>query len=364
MEFEITCNNCGEKLRVDTKYVGRHGRCPRCRTKFTIREPAEPPSSRPTKKGQPSSRPIELGEGVDEASFALVFPWYIELWERLKMTPCWAISAVVHVLIISLIAGVTWQTVQEEQPDKEAGVVLKKQENDKVEYLQKEDVDRFDDLLQKLSGKPEGLGTDLQTEAPAKEEKALGIIGIGGIKDTGTSKRFVPGGGRNIKFIGVDGGAKASTVVFVVDCSGSMEGARWREVLAELRRSIEALNLRHKFSIIFFSDLGRERQMPPANTLVVASTENKEAAERFIASVSPSGGTEPSGAMERALMMKPDVIYLLTDGEFHPMVRDQIAGFNKDKRTAIFTLAFKSKAGEKLLRKIAMENRGKYKFVP
>ncbi len=86
---------------------------------------------------------------------------------------------------------------------------------------------------------------------------------------------------------------------------------------AELVRSLKDLNPGNRFHIVFYNhgtwlfDPGST----PARGLIQASPENKRRAVDFIASVDAHGQTRHVPPLEIALRMKPDVIFLLTDGE-------------------------------------------------
>jgi len=64
------------------------------------------------------------------------------------------------------------------------------------------------------------------------------------------------------------------------------------------------------------------------------------------------------------LRFQPDAIWLLSDGLFPPAAADLIRNENPNAHTQIHTIAFYDNQGEPLLRRIAEENRGRYRFVP
>ncbi len=78
----------------------------------------------------------------------------------------------------------------------------------------------------------------------------------------------------------------------------------------------------------------------------------------------PDGDTAPEDAIERALKMKPQVIYFLTDGEIPETTRDTAKKYNREHKTVIHTIAFEYEGGAEQLRGIALDSRGKYRFVP
>jgi Ca-activated chloride channel family protein len=109
--------------------------------------------------------------------------------------------------------------------------------------------------------------------------------------------------------------AHATSVVYVIDRSVSMgpSGGLVRakqEVIASLRRMPDQT----LFQIILFN---RSVEMiPPGSTtgLLPATNENKRKAADFLKSIEPEGGTQPVPALKRALALKPQVIFFLSDG--------------------------------------------------
>ena len=86
---------------------------------------------------------------------------------------------------------------------------------------------------------------------------------------------------------------------------------------AELLRSLGDLGTDNRFHILFYNhemwmfDPGRGSQ----RGLIVGTDENKRRAASFIASVYGDGRTRHVPPLEAAIRMRPDVIFLLTDGE-------------------------------------------------
>jgi hypothetical protein len=99
------------------------------------------------------------------------------------------------------------------------------------------------------------------------------------------------------------------------------------------------------------------------NLIPATRVERREVFD-WISSQSATGGTVPDEALLRALALKPDVIFFLTDAERIPrQVRTLIAEHNKDGST-VHTIAFGHKGGETLMQGIAADHRGRYRFVP
>lgn len=97
--------------------------------------------------------------------------------------------------------------------------------------------------------------------------------------------------------------------------------------------------------------------------LLNATRDNMGRLESWVNAFAGGGGTDPTEAMRQALALTPDGIFLLTDGMFPPTAVEVIRSENK-RKIIINTIGFVNPAGEPLLRQIAQENRGKYRFIP
>ena len=165
-------------------------------------------------------------------------------------------------------------------------------------------------------------------------------------------------------FFGLE--ATGNSFVYVVDRSGSMAGRKLTAAKAELIRSISALRATTKFNVVFYN---QNYFLPPGIpsghlTTFPATVANKARIIAWVQSIGPSGGTDPTQAMAYALNLKPDAVWLLSDGIFSPKVADFIQRVNAGRRTQVHTIAFGSKVGEPVLTRIARENRGRYRHVP
>ncbi len=174
------------------------------------------------------------------------------------------------------------------------------------------------------------------------------------------SDRFSVGGG---EFFGL--AAEGDRYVYVVDCSGSMSGERFEAATREIVRSTRELLPEQEFYVIFFSDEAYPMFSPASaeSGMLKAVPGNLNKLAEWVDDFSVKGGTDPSDAMDLALRLKPDVVFMLTDGGFSSAVATEVEQKNTSG-AAIFTVAFKSRSGETLLHRIANENSGKYHFVP
>jgi hypothetical protein len=157
-----------------------------------------------------------------------------------------------------------------------------------------------------------------------------------------------------------DEAAKAGKIVYLVDRSGSMTDSI-EIVKSELKRAIGDLADDKQFHVIFYSS-GPPVENEPKQ-LVAATGPNKAQAYKFIDNVVAQGETDPSVAIRRAFECKPDLIFLLTDGEFDRSIITLCKDLNKDRKIPIHTVGFVYQSGEPVLKEIAADSGGRYKFV-
>jgi hypothetical protein len=220
-----------------------------------------------------------------------------------------------------------------------------------------------------------GKGTDLEKTATTTLEAVPTVEGaLAGSSGSGTGSGHFDavaslgagGGGGSGKGVGFFGTrSRADTVVFVVDMSGSMnDGRRFDRAVDELIRSLNALVPSQKFFIFFYNGVTHPMFDQHSAKLMPATPATRTKAIKWIKTLQPDGDTAPEEAIERAIQLKPQVVYFLTDGEIPETTRDTAKKVNHDHKTVIHTIAFVTQEGAEMLRGIALDNRGKYRFVP
>ncbi len=201
-----------------------------------------------------------------------------------------------------------------------------------------------------------------------------GLGGNGTGDGTGALAPFgVPGGGGGGLTKGLfQGGGGAHKVIYVCDASGSMM-TTFDQLRAEIRRSVDSLQRSQEFNVIFFQEFTNERgqkmdkvPLSPAGLLRVNS-ENRHKLADFLGNISPQQTTNPIPALELAFQQQPELIFLLTDGDFvdNDAVINRCRELNKDKKVRISTIAYISRGDtyEKVLKQIADDSGGTFKFV-
>lgn len=164
----------------------------------------------------------------------------------------------------------------------------------------------------------------------------------------------------SIAFFGTK--SKGRRFVFIIDKSGSMMGRRFEDAKSELVKTLRALPPRAFFMIYFFNS---DSEGMPVNNMLAATPKNIEWAVAWVNSRRPFGGTDPSRSLSQSFSIRPDTIWLLSDGQFADgqMVIHQIRNSNRNRSTRVNTLAFHDPIGEAVLKQIASGNDGTYRFV-
>lgn len=109
----------------------------------------------------------------------------------------------------------------------------------------------------------------------------------------------------------------ASTFVFCIDNSNSMTRGKFETALDQLAKTITKLGPKQRYYIIFYSDTAYPLFWPrPVKELIPATPRNKTATLRWLNRVELCLKTKGREAMQLAISLNPDVIYVLGDGAF------------------------------------------------
>jgi hypothetical protein len=118
---------------------------------------------------------------------------------------------------------------------------------------------------------------------------------------------------RQASFFGMR--SRGQFFVYVVDCSESMiDDDRLPRATIELRRSVFALKEPQRFEVIFYNS--ESIPMPGGPRPRTADTQAKNLLLSWLRLIEPVGGTDPRPALKQALMLRPDAVFLLSDGAF------------------------------------------------
>src|SRR5450432_2819871 len=158
-------------------------------------------------------------------------------------------------------------------------------------------------------------------------------------------------------------------IVFVVDTSGSMAGAKMNQARKALAFCVENLNADDRFDIVRFSTEAE----PLFGKLVDADSDHRKRASDFIGDLKPIGGTAIADALQAALKMRaekserPFVVIFLTDGlpTVGARTPDEIVASVKKAGAGvrIFSFGIGSDVNTQLLDQIAENTRAFSQYV-
>ena len=171
-----------------------------------------------------------------------------------------------------------------------------------------------------------------------------------------------------VSFFGAE--AYGNKFVFVIDSSGSMRGPRWQALGVELIRAIKSLSPDQEFFIISFDAVAHPMfgLDPPKGKFLNPTSKNITRVQNWIRSIQHGKNTLPSAAMGIAMNLKPDAIFLLSDGEIRDSTVDDLTVWNRKKGEdgytqtliPIHTVLLHSQIGYATLERIAGENSGTF----
>jgi hypothetical protein len=384
MAFKFRCPACGKRLTVEES-PGAQTTCPHCNQAVTV--PADAVGSEAAGAAEAGPE-IELA-AVASATAAQGAPAQPEGeqqpeepqtgmdnvmgWLALYL-PSWGTSFILHVVIVVLMVYLSWQVPTEAPPVFEFRSAVVTAPSQKVEKKDVAKPKRPDENAPK-GGRGKGIpgpstilheynGNPIPDVGEGHMGKRLDVLGRGGGgNELGGFDGLGTGSGRG--FFGQAPKENTHKIVYIVDRSGSMTDSI-DYVKHELRESIGKLDDSTQFHVIFYST-GPALEMA-TRRLVDATDANKQKAFEFIDSVVATGETDPSQALQRAFAVGADLIYLLTDGEFDKEVVPLVKRLNPQGKVVVNTICFLYKdpdlgAGTSILKRIAQENGGQYKFI-
>lgn len=207
------------------------------------------------------------------------------------------------------------------------------------------------------AGQAEFAGRLGETTVPLYTASTLQGAGAGEGNGNGEGK----GGG----FFGRRGLGRS--FVYVVDCSGSMNyphpsewKTRFQRVKFEILKSVSNMPPENRFFIIFFN---QHAHPMPAPAMISTDPDRAQPYLAWMSRVVAQDETDPRKALQLALGLKPDVIFLLTDGAFTKKVQSSLARIQQTD-SAIHTFSFGQRAGEATLQDLSQRNGGEYHFIP
>lgn len=279
-----------------------------------------------------------------------------------------ALSLLVHLLIMGSL-----NTIYRSVPGGGGGepVEVEFATLEEIELAEHESVDLDDTVSDDLSEIADSIDdvelAEMAVESPETQlDSAVSdaVDALGGSGDGLGGEGGLSGGGAGASFFGIQAGG--NRFAFIADVSGSMSRFNRIERLQdELTRSLTTLADYSEFFVVLFSS---GKVLPPMQDgWTRASPDHVQRYVRWIERLSPGGGTRPRSAFHEvfALSPRPDVVFFMTDGEITGFEAEEVAALNREgQHVTIHTIAFGDPSSQDLLKAIASNSGGKYRFVP
>lgn len=217
-------------------------------------------------------------------------------------------------------------------------------------------------------------GVELSADSSAAEVRSMHIRVADLVQPSSSGRYALPSGVAGLAGGGSGHGAgqgiglfrgtqTANSFAYVVDASGSMSGLRMQVVLHQLNQSINELQDHQTFFVVFFSDRSFSMLWPETVEQLIAATEmNRARVLNWANTVQPNGGTRPQRALRKALMLEPEIVFFLTDGDIPKSIGRTAKQFRKPA-TRINTICIGREAATTLMKEIAVESGGEFTSV-
>jgi hypothetical protein len=300
--------------------------------------------------------------------------------QRRSKPAAWLVSAVAHVAVLVLLAAISLQTQRPKDQVALSATAVEANEASmetfSIESNEPEPVvaePAPSETEYELSPVGQIAATDFAPDAPPAPPSPAAAALSSSAMSSSAAMSLKSDSDAKIQFCGVEGGG--NHFVYLVDSSGSM-GDGFESARRELLASIEILKPDQRFYVVFFdaeSDYMRLRNPKQDESQSVNATpENKAALKRWAMRIAMDRGRAPYDPLRFALELKPDVIFLLSDGEFPQGIEDLLREENKVENlfgdshpiSIVHTISYHSKEGESRMRRIAEQNKGQYRYIP
>lgn len=248
-----------------------------------------------------------------------------------RTVPAWRVSLLVHLALLPALGFVTFSVLENDSillmtssiDDSEVAIEepvdlqIEELELDEAELEEvalepspfELDAQSLSDLIDPAQKLGAEVGADLGFADMLPGDVGTLMAGPGGGEPAGGGR-----GGRN-SFFGTP--AEGKRFLFVVDNSGSMKEGRMETTFLELMNSVSSMRRDQYFFVIFYSDRAYPLFYPdPADQLVPATKENKEKLQSWLSTVELCTGGRLIEAMELAEQLRPQVVFLLSDGAY------------------------------------------------
>jgi len=378
MGIEFQCDECGQLLNIDTE-PGASVTCPHCSAAVVVPAalaslpspqleggPPPSPAPPPVQDEYPDDESLDEEEEEAETSDALMtimahaMPWIISIFFHAGL-------ALIFFLLVMIAqnpdlekAAVVPSAIFSEDP---GGAISQGRTNKVQKQTQRHrKVKSSGDSKRELEVPNEGDKGETAELIGAAAGAGGGTLADYGLTD---------GSGQGPRAGMYGTGGNAHHVVYLIDRSGSMFDT-FDAVKREISNSVKDLVPRQDFHVIMFADGDPLEKKPMA--LTPPSEKYKLALAKFLETVKAERTTNPIKGIIRAfdVLAKANkrpgkIIYMLTDGAFpdNEAVLATIRAKNSRRDVLIntFLYGWKPPIAEKVMKQIASENGGQYRYV-
>ncbi len=189
-----------------------------------------------------------------------------------------------------------------------------------------------------------------------------------GNSGSGSAGSLTPGPGETA-FMDIVG--KGRSFVYVIDTSSSMAHDQRLDLAAsQLKRSLRLLEPYQQFQVLFYNQVVTPINLRsrPFKDSYPATKVNVQLAVQAIDMQQPFSGTSHLPAIQRAMLLRPDVIYFLTDGETGGLDAAELRKLRRANRgTEIHVIVFAGTSRESQavswLETMARDSGGQYRRI-
>ena len=228
-----------------------------------------------------------------------------------------------------------------------------------------------DALLSEILPSSRPASDAVRQALPGPQTSVPGLLagpgaGGGGGSGGGAGGGVGRGVGPGTEFFGAR--ENADSFAYVIDCSGSMATRGSLDVAKrELLTSLNQLPPDARFGVIFYNLHATVFSDPQGNRgLMPATAQNKGRVKDLLGNVFPDGGTDHMTALHAALVLRPEVIFFLTDADLMTSsdVQAVLAESGKTRIQAVeFGRGMELSNSGNPLRRMALATGGTYRYI-
>lgn len=294
------------------------------------------------------------------------------------------VSAIVHAVLLFFLAAFTLSNVRPKDQMAFSASASSESEETAMETFA---IESSEPITEPTQSQPDETQYDIseigempmtEVTSTAMDSVAAAASNLSSLSSTSSSvsqamQKLNSDAKSQMEFCGVEGGG--NHFVYLVDSSGSM-GDAFTSARSALLQSIDMLTEKQRFYVVFFDTNCDYMQLSgssePEPRSVYATVNNKQQLRNWAMRVSMDRGKAPYEPLRFALDLRPDVIFLLSDGEFPQGIEDLLSEENRstnlfgdtDPISIVHTISYHSREGESRMRRIAEKNFGQYRHVP